>query len=934
MRGLPSRVRFIVLLALVGTLPVLSIGIARAAVPSVPQLQSIDSGPDTHHDVSPPLRTLKGAPPPANTRPVEAHAEAMPQRRTGSGIDPLAPLQGRSATRLAPTPSHNYDGVGNGVAGFTVNSAPPDTNSAVGPTQVVEIVNSGFAVFSKSTNAVLYGAVNTNTLFSGFGGLCESDNDGDGVVRYDNAAGRWIISQFAVTGATTSYLQCIAVSTTGDATGSYYRYSFSYANFPDYPKMGVWPDAYYFTYNMFQGGSVFVGAEACAMNRSAMLTGAAATQQCFTTSSSFGGVLPSDLDGSTAPPTGEPNLMLALGTTSTTLDYWKFHVDWTTPSNSTFTGPTDLTVAAYSQACGGGTCIPQPNTTQQLDSLADRLMFRLAYQNFGNHESLVVSHSVDVGGVAAVRWYEFRLSSGNPTVYQQGTYNPDSTFRWMPSIAMDKSGDIAVGFSTSSSSVRPGVHFTARLSTDTLGTMTQGEGDFIDGGGSQTGNLSRWGDYSSMSIDPSDGCTFWYSNEYIPSDGSFNWKTRIGAFSLSGCGSTTNDFSISDSPASGTVTQGGSTTSTISTATTSGSAQTVSLSASGLPSGASVSFSPTSVTSGGSSTMTITTASTTPTGTYSITVSGTGSSATHTTTFSLTVNATSGSGITNGGFETGTFSGWTTTGTTSITTSSPHSGTYSGQAGASTPTNGDSTIVQTFTAPTGASSLQFWYQMSCPDTVTYDWATATLKDNTSNTTTTPLGKICTTNSWTKVSTSITAGHSYTLTLVSHDDNYSADPSFTKFDDVATTSPPANPIVNPGFETGNTSGWTTAGTTSVTTSSPHSGTYAGLAGSTSPTNGDSSFAQTFTAPTGSSTLSFWYSMTCPDTVTYDWATATLKDNTSNTTSTVLAKTCNNNGWTQVTASVTAGHSYTITLISHDDNYPSDPSYTKFDDVVVS
>src|SRR5262249_8418871 len=160
------------------------------------------------------------------------------------------------------------------------------------------IVNAAFAVLNKSGTA-LYGPVNTNTLFSGFGGLCQTTDDGDAVARYDQAADRFVISQFAVSGATTTFYECIAVSTTNDPTGSYYRYAFSYSGFPDYPKLGVWPDAYYITYNMFNAaGTAFLGGQACALNRSAMLTGAAASQQCFTTSTSYGGLLPSDLDGS------------------------------------------------------------------------------------------------------------------------------------------------------------------------------------------------------------------------------------------------------------------------------------------------------------------------------------------------------------------------------------------------------------------------------------------------------------------------------------------------------------------------------------------------------------------------------------------------------------------------------------------------------------
>jgi hypothetical protein len=342
------------------------------------------------------------------------------------------------------------------------------------------------------------------------------------------------------------------------------------------------------------------------------------------------------------------------------------------------------------------------------------------------------------------------------------------------------------------------------------------------------------------------------------------------------------------------------------------------------------------VTAGGSSTLTVN-AGTAAAGSYTLTVTGTGTSATHATTVALTVTATTGGGIVNGGFETGTLSGWTASGaSTSVVSSGCEGGTYCARAGSTSPTNGDSSIVQTFTASSGTTGLTFFYKMTCPDTLTYDWATATLKDNTAGTTATVLAKTCTTNAWTPVSSAVTAGHSYTLTLTSHDDNYTGDPTYTLFDDVALTSsaPPPAGITNGGFETGSLSGWTSSGaSTSVVNSGCHGGTYCARAGSTSPTNGDSSIAQTFTAPAGTSTLSFFYKMTCPDTLTYDWATATLKDNTAGTTATVLAKTCTTNAWTQRSSAVTAGHSYTLTLTSHDDNYTGDPTYTLYDDVTI-
>jgi hypothetical protein len=452
-----------------------------------------------------------------------------------------AATQGSHVTGAASTiAGMGFDGVGNGFTGpqgkFTVNAAPPDTTGAVGATQYVQWVNSSFAVFDKTTGAAVYGPVAGNTLWSGFGGPCETTNDGDPIVKYDRIANRWVMMQFAVPSGG-PYYQCVAVSQTSDATGGWYRYAFQYTNFPDYPKAGVWPDAYYVTFNMFNGNT-FAGARLCAYDRNSMLSGAAATQQCFQLSTSYGGVLPADLDGATLPPSGAPNYMLSKG--SSALNFWKMHVDWTNPANSTLSTPVSVPVTAFNAACSGGTCIPQAGTAQQLDSLADRLMYRLAYRNFGSYESLVVNHSVAVGTTrkntyAAVRWYELRnLTSTTPTVYQQSTYAPDSTFRWLGSVAMDKMGNMALGYSTSSSTLHPGIRFATRLSTDTLNTLSN-ETTLLQGNGSQLQNLSRWGDYSTMSLDPVDDCTFWFTSEYLPANGTFNWSTRIASFKIAGC---------------------------------------------------------------------------------------------------------------------------------------------------------------------------------------------------------------------------------------------------------------------------------------------------------------------------------------------------------------------------------------------------------------
>jgi hypothetical protein len=496
---------------------------------SAPQVQQA-----IKHDVSPPLRDIARPPQPRAIR------EAEPVRRLPVQLSPVqqedSVVQAVVGPLVGTTPGLNFAGVGKGDYGFSPDAAPPDTNGAVGATQFVQWVNESYAVFNKSTGALVLGPIAGNSLWSGFGGGCENNNDGDIIVQYDKINNRWILTQFSV--STTPYLQCVAVSTTSDATGTYNRYAFNYGSseFPDYPKVGVWPDAYYISFNMFT--NTFTGAQVCGYDAAAMRAGAAATQVCFHLSSSFGGLLPSDLDGSTLPPAGSPNYFLNFGSNS--LNLWKFHVDFANPASSTLTGPTNIPVAAFAAACsGGGTCIPQPGTSQKLDSLADRLMYRLAYRNFGTYESLVVNHSVAVGArgqtkTVGVRWYELRSPNGSPSVFQQGTFSPDSTYRWMGSIAMDKVGNMALGYSASSSSVSPSIRYTGRLVTDAPGTM-QTENNIKIGGGSQLRNLNRWGDYSSMSIDPVDDCTFWYTTEYLKSNGTFNWSTQIASFKFPSC---------------------------------------------------------------------------------------------------------------------------------------------------------------------------------------------------------------------------------------------------------------------------------------------------------------------------------------------------------------------------------------------------------------
>ncbi len=516
---------------------------------------------ELRHDVSPPLRDLAKNAPAQQLGPAEAdELKTIPLPPGFKPADqPDTALQKTTIATpaaLTPTPVLNFDGIGQGVFGFNVQFAPPDTNGAVGKTQYVQWVNVNFAVFDKATGNILPNfPVPGNTLWQGFGTGCETDNDGDPVVTYDKLADRWVFSQLVF--RSTPFMQCIAVSTTSDATGTYNRYAFSYPNLDDYPKMGVWPDAYYETFNMF-GPSSFLGADACAFDRNAMLNGNPATQICFQQASTVGSLLPADLDGHIAPPQGSPNYMMDIGVNS--LNLYKFHVDFATPANSTFTGPITIPVAAFTPfLCSGGfSCVPQSGTTNLVDSLGDRLMYRLAYRNFGDHESLVVNHSVFADPNifnSGVRWYEIQDpngTNGGPTVVQQSTFAPDSNFRWMGSIAMDVSGDIAVGYSVSSNSMFPSIAFAGRVPTDTPSTL-EPEVTIFAGTGSEINGLTRWGDYSAMQVDPVDDCTFWYTTEYLQNTGSFNWNTRIANFRFPGCG--VPDLTVAKSH-SGNFTQG------------------------------------------------------------------------------------------------------------------------------------------------------------------------------------------------------------------------------------------------------------------------------------------------------------------------------------------------------------------------------------------
>jgi len=590
------------------------------------------------HDTSKALRDT--APAPAMSTRQDFEVKKAPPTPRGSQADQA--VQQFQTAALAATPGIGFDGVGEGNPRFAydVRSAPPDTTGEAGLTQYVQWVNTSFAVFDKATGTKLYGPAGGNTIWSGFGGDCETRNDGDPVVQYDQLADRWVMTQFSLREG--NYLQCVAVSQTPDALGAWHRYAFSYSEFPDYPKLSVWPNAYFITFNMFGAtGSSFTGGRVCAYDRAKMLSGLPATQICYQ-STSYASPLPSDLEGKVLPPAGSPNYVLSLG--STTLRLYKFTPNFVTPASSTFTGPTAIAVSGFTTASGG---VPQSGTTQKLDTLGDRLMYRLSYRNLGTRESLVVNHSVMAGSVTGIRWYELDITGGVPTVRQQSTFAPpDGLYRWMGSAAMDHVGNIAVGYSTSSSTQKPAIRFAGRETTDPLNTLSV-DNTMQTGGGSQTTGLSRWGDYSTMALDPVDDCTFWFTSEYLQVNGTFNWSTRVGSFKFSSCSGGDPEppaptFSLTATPSSRTITQGQATTFGATVTAQNGYTGGGTFSVTGLPANASGVFSaPTYSGGGGGSTLTITTAADTPTGSFPVTIKAMDTNGTplQSTIVTLVVNA-------------------------------------------------------------------------------------------------------------------------------------------------------------------------------------------------------------------------------------------------------------------------------------------------------
>jgi hypothetical protein len=569
--------------------------------------------------------------------PLRSHAVAGPWQQE----DPV--LQKEIKPFVSATTGVDFDGVG------AQNYAPSDSNLAVGPNHIVETVNVRFAIYNKS-GTILAGPTNLTTFFGALGGNCAAGAS-DPIVNYDRLADRWVISDVGINSLGTVFSECVAVSKTNDPSGTYFLYAYSFGgNLNDYPKLSVWPTAsnaaYLATYNIFQGGATFLGADICAFDRTKMLAGAASPAQlCKMTPNTEGGYLPSDIDGPTPPTDGTPGLYLTWQNNNPGQLYLRKLTLNFAGGTATLSSPTTISVANENLACGNAlNCVPQLGTTQSLDSLGDRLMYRFAVRHFADHDRAVVNHAVANGGQVAIRWYELYDPAGTVTLNQQGTFAPDATYRWMASIAEDQNGDIGLGYSASSSSIHPAIRFTGRLPSDASGTM-ETEASILAGNGSQGGGsgLSRWGDYTAMQVDPSDDCTFWYVNQYEKTTGIFNWSTNIGSFAFIGC-SGSPSFALTAVPNTLTVTQGSKGTSTITVVPANGFTGSVTLTASGLPSGVTAAFVPNPTTT--TSVLTLTASATAATGTSTVTITGTSGSLTPTTTLSLTVTQPSGPAVT------------------------------------------------------------------------------------------------------------------------------------------------------------------------------------------------------------------------------------------------------------------------------------------------
>jgi hypothetical protein len=464
---------------------------------------------------------------------------------------PEAPAVPKAAASI-PAPSSSFKGLD--VTGGGANAIPPDPVGDVGPNHYVQAVNSAFAVYNKTGTQLA--ATTFNSFFDGTGTACDANNQGDPTVVYDPLADRWIVADFATTSFTSPpFYECIGVSKTSDpVAGGWYQYAVRTDDpahqwvAADYPKMGIWPDGLYMTANMFDSSDVFKEVRVWAFNRADLESGSPLHQVVADVGTGeYFSLLPSNLRGA-APPVGSPNYLVSESTSAFAFEVWKFHPDYT-GGGTTFTGPTEVSQANYTYA---PLTVAEPSPGNGLDTVSDRLMMQNQYRNLGGAESIWVNHTVKTGatGPVGIQWAQLNVTGGTiaaAPVQQQvyGNVGSDGVGRWLGSLAVDKAGDMALGYSASSGSVAPDIRYAGRLASDPLGTLPQGEASLLGGVSRavQAGDCSgapcnRWGDYSAMTVDP-DGCTFWYTNEYLEANG-LSWQTRIGSFSYPSCTSPTS----------------------------------------------------------------------------------------------------------------------------------------------------------------------------------------------------------------------------------------------------------------------------------------------------------------------------------------------------------------------------------------------------------
>jgi hypothetical protein len=542
-----------------------------SAAPAGPQPRITEA---VAFDKTLPLRDLAASPRAAAPAAADDVREVRPERgpvAVDTGFSGDGAVQAAMGQRSAagatsiPAPLLTFEGLSNqdnfNAYGFRVN--PPDPDGDVGPNHYVEMINLVLGVYDKMGNLLL-GPIPIGAVWDGFAVEDCTDPSGDPIVLYDQLVDRWLLSQFTTRGPI--YYNCVAISETGDPTGAYYRYAFSSGEyFPDYPKYGVWTDSYLLTSRDF-GPTVEYGISVYALEKNKMIAGnpRARAVQFFLDSevvplSLIGdGLLPADIDGTrrpidrvAAPIVGTQDDDHPYGATFDALNIFELWVQWRARPEAWLTLAAQPPVAEFDSVfpCTPTSrdCLPQPgitNRAQYLDILSyrQRPTWRLAYRNFGKYEAMVTNQSVEASpGMAGVRWYEIRRTNGVYSVHQQGTFAPDDgVHRWMGSIAMDWQGNMGLGYSVVNGvDVYPGIRYTGRLSGDPLGAMTLGEGVIANGTGVQLTTNSRWGDYTSMNVDPTDDCTFWYVNEYYTLEGQTSslagWQTRIGSFRLPGC---------------------------------------------------------------------------------------------------------------------------------------------------------------------------------------------------------------------------------------------------------------------------------------------------------------------------------------------------------------------------------------------------------------